>query len=54
MPTDIWRSASLPVCQTAYFHCVDELIKTKKAALREQRGPGIQLLKSAQERLALI
>jgi len=54
MLTDIWRSASLPVCQTACFHCVDEFIKTKKAALREQSGPGIQLLRPAQERLLLM
>ena len=31
-----------------------ELNKTKKAALLEQSGPGIQLLRPAQERLVLI
>tara|TARA_X000000950_G_C13638938_1_gene546733 strand:+ start:614 stop:784 length:171 start_codon:yes stop_codon:yes gene_type:complete len=50
----IWRSVSLPECQTASVQCADELTKTKKAALREQSGPGIQLLKPAQERLVLM
>ena len=54
MFTDVWLSASVPVCQTASFHCVDEFIKTEKAALREQSGPDIQLLRPAQERLALM
>ena len=37
-----------------HFQCVDKLNKTKKAALREQSGPGIQLLRPAQERLVLM
>ena len=51
---EIRRSACLPKRQTVSFRSVCKLIKTKKAALREQSGPGIQLLRPAQERLVLM
>ena len=52
---EIRRSACLPKnARQHLFDASDELIKTKKAALREQSGPGIQLLRPAQERLVLM
>ena len=51
---DICLPACLPKRQAHYFNVSDKLNKTKKAALREQSGPGIQLLRPAQERLVLM
>jgi hypothetical protein len=50
----IWGSVSLPKRQTTSLQFFDELNKTKKAALREQSGPDVQLLRPAQERFVLM